>query len=402
MLTRHSAVRFRNTPTRRNTIHAVIAIVAALPPAVILFMALIIRSVCRPKLRVLVLAIDDEFAPFVAHMECLRFELVSGQSWDRVLILSKWRHETLHDLYVAQLKLKIIWGGAGSGYLQQVLMLQPEWLVSKVERANETYFLRGITYPSDAVVIPDRLKQLRLSLLRRLNLQNESYVLVSVYTMDYEKDRNPRFYDSVRLLETSGLELASSVDYLMGRDIGVILVGSPDSGKSQIPRPFPRLAEFGAIGGPHEVALASSCKYFWTDNVGAWWLSAPFKRPVLHTNFHHKTPRHPTFGQDMYVPRLYKTLDGRFLSIREMLNFEGSLNKAALRGELLLVRNSSEEIREAHQEMLAWLDGELQETRSARLRRERIEQIYSSYRAQELHPLRLPMGFLERNEFLLS
>ena len=402
MLTTHSAVRFRNTPTRRNTIHAIVAIVAAFPLTSILFLALTIRSVFRPKLRVLILAVDGEFAPFVAHMECLRFELVSGQGWDCVLILSKWRHETLHNLYLAQLKLKIIWGGARSGYLQQALMLQPKWLVFKSERANETHFLKGITYPSDAVVVPDQLKQLRLSLVRRLNLQNRSYVLVSVYTMDYEKDRNPRFYDSVRLLETSGLELVSGVDYLTGQNIAVILVGSPDSGKSRIPRPIPRLADFGAIGGPHEVALASSCKYFWTDNVGAWWLSAPFKRPVLHTNFHHKTPRHPTFGLDMYVPRLYKTLDGRFLSIREMLYFEGSLNKAALRGELLLVRNSSEEIQEAHQEMLAWLDGELQETRSARRRRERVEQIYSSYQAQELHPLRFPMRFLERNEFLLS
>lgn len=402
LLTARSAIRFRNTPTRKNTIHSVAVIVLALPLTVLVFLALAVRSVCRSKLRVLVLAVDGEFAPVVAHLECLRFEIDNAQMFDRVLILSKWRHETLSDLYEDQLKVKIVWGGNRSGYYQQALMLQPKWLVSRSEREVEAYFLRGIEYPSDSVRIPNRLKQLRLSLLKQLNLQDEHYVLMSVYTMEYEKERNPRFYDSVRLLETVGHELLQGVDFLMSRGMGVILVGSPDSGKSEIPRPIRRLADFGALGGPQEFALASCCKYFWTDNVGAWWLSAPFKRPVLHTNFHHKTPLHPTLGLDMHVPRLYKTLDGRLLSIREMLHFEGSLNKAALRGELILVRNSPEDILEAQQEMLAWLNGELEENRSAQRRRECVEQIYSSYHEQDLHPLRMPTRFLEKYESLLS
>lgn len=401
-LTSRSAVRLRNEPTRHNTLHAVTFLVASFPFALILIGPLLIRSLFRRKLRVMVLAVDGEFAAFISLMECLRHDVEMGEHFDYVLVLSKWQHYTLHSLYSKEVDSKIVWGGGWAGLKQQVLMLQPRWLVHQIERANWSHFLRDFKYASHAVPVSQELVNLRSALLRNLDLVNKQYVLMSVYTMEYEHDRNPRFCQFVRPLETVGDEMVSGVDYLVKQNLGVILLGSPDTGRSKIPRQVLRLSEFGSLGGPEEVALASGCKYFWTDNVGAWWLTAPFQRPVLHTNFHHKTARKPTVGRDLFVPRRYQTPDGRLLTLRDMLYMEGSPYRAALRGELLLIRNSREEVLEAQQEMLARVNGEWFETSIMRQRREHVEQLYSDYSAEDLHPLRMPAAFLERHEYLLG
>jgi len=401
-LTNRSTIRFRNFPTRRNTCEALALIVAVLPLAFVTLCVLAVRSVARRKLRVMVLAVDGEFAAFVSLMECLRCDIEKGERFDYILILSRWRHQALHGLYSKQVGSKILWGGGWSGIVQQALLLQPRCFVQRIERANWNHFLRGFHFPRSAVPISENLVNLRKSLLRDLCLDDEQYVLLTVYTMAYEQVRNPRFRDSVRLLETVGEEMVDGIDFLVSNQVGVILLGSPDTGKSIIPRTIPRLADFGVLGGPEEVALASGCKYFWTDNVGAWWLTAPFHRPVLHTNFHHKTPRKPTLGRDLFVPRRYQTLDGRLLTLREMLYMEGSPYKAALRGELLLIRNSPEEVMEAQQEMLARVNGEWYETDEMRHRREYVERMYDEYVNEDLHPLRMPAKFLERHEYLLS
>ena len=401
-LTAHSAVRFRNLPTRQNTLQALALMAASIPIAVVVLSVIAVRSVFRRKLRVMVLAVDGEFAAFVSLMECLRHDVEKGERFDYVLVLSKWRHHTLHDLYSEQIGSTILWSGGWSGLKQQALMLQPGCFVERIERANWSHFLRNFSYAKSAVPVSKSLINLRTSLLTGLGLKDEEYVLMTVYTTAYEEERNPRFRDSVRFLETVGEEMVSGIDYLVNNRVGVILLGSPDTGKSMIPRAVPRLTDFGVLGGSEEVALASGCKYFWTDNVGAWWLSAPFHRPVLHTNFHHKTSRKPTLGRDLFVPRRYQTLDGRFLTLREMLYMEGSPYKAALRGELLVIRNSPEEVVEAQQEMLARVNDEWHETDDMRHRREYVERMYDEYVNADLHPLRMPAKFLERHEYLLS
>jgi len=350
----------------------------------------------------MVLSVDGEFSAFVSLMECLRHDVEKGERFDYVLVLSKWRHHTLHNLYSEQIGSTILWSGGWSGLKQQALMLQPGCFVERIERANWSHFLRNFSYAKSAVPVSKNLANLRTSLLKDLGQKDEEYVLMTVYTMAYEEERNPRFRDSVRFLETVGEEMVDGIDFLVNNQIGVILLGSPDTGRSMIPRTIPRLSDFGVLGGSEEVALASGCKYFWTDNVGAWWLTAPFHRPVLHTNFHHKTPRKPTLGRDLFVPRRYQTLDGRFLTLREMLYMEGNPYKAALRGELLLIRNSPEEVMEAQQEMLARVNGEWYETDEMRHRREYVERMYDEYVNEDLHPLRLPAKFLERHEYLLS
>ena len=389
-------------PTRKNTFEALALIVASLPLAVLTLCVLALRSLFRRKLRVMVCAVDGEFAGFVSLMECLRHDVEKGDHFDYVLVLSKWRHHTLHDLYSEQTGSTILWSGGWSGLKQQTLMLQPSCFVERIERANWSHFLRNFSYAKSAVPVSKNLANLRTSLLKDLGQKDEEYVLMTVYTMAYEEERNPRFRNYVRFLETVGEEMADGIDFLVDNQIGVILLGSPDTGRSMIPRTIPRLADFGVLGGPEEVALASGCKYFWTDNVGAWWLTAPFHRPVLHTNFHHKTPRHPTLGRDLYVPRRYQALDGRLLTLRDMLYMEGSPYKAALRGELLLIRNSPEEVMEAQQEMLARVNGEWDETDEMRQRREYVERMYDEYVNEDLHPLRMPAKFLERHEYLLS
>jgi putative glycosyltransferase (TIGR04372 family) len=350
----------------------------------------------------MVLAVDGEFAGFVSLMECFRHDTERGDHFDYVVVLSSWRHQTLHKLYRNETGAKILWGGGPSGLLQQALMLQPKSLVFSTERANWSHFLRGFHYAQRRVSPSKELLILRNELMQQLGLFEGQYVLMSVYTKTYEVERNPRFLKSVRLLETVGDELVPGVDYLVKQNLGVILLGSPDTGRSKIPRQVLRLSEFGSLGGPEEVALASGCKYFWTDNVGAWWLTAPFQRPVLHTNFHHKTARKPTVGRDLFVPRRYQTPDGRLLTLRDMLYMEGSPYKAALRGELLQIRNSREEVLEAQQEMLARVNGKWFETSIMRQRREYVEQLYSDYSAEDLHPLRMPAAFLERHEYLLG
>jgi len=362
---------------------------------------LICRSLISPKLRIYVLAVDGEFAGFVSLMECLRHDIQEGEVIDVVLVLSKWKHETLDMLYESATKSKIIRGGVVTKYVQQALLMQPQCLVTVTERASSNFLLSEVEYADSVMELPPSLLALRDSLFQELKLANDEYVLMSVYTMDYERERNPRFLETVRLLETHGDDLVEGIDFVRSQNLGVVMVGSPDTGRSRVLREFPRLAEFGKLGGPQEVALASGCQYFWTDNVGAWWLIAPFQKPVLHTNFHHKTPPHPTAGRDLYLPRRYMTPEGKTLSLREMLYMEGSPNKAALRGELVMIRNSPAEIVEAHQEMMARIDGSWIETPSMRARHNHVVKLYSNYRAQPLHPMRIAASFLERHEELL-
>jgi protoporphyrinogen oxidase len=103
----------------------------------------------------------------------------------------------------------------------------------------------------------------------------------------------------------------------------------------------------------------------------------------------------------MYVPRRYETLDGRGLSLREMIYREGSPHQAAKRGELRMFRNSPVEIVEAHTEMLERVNGTWTGTAVGRQRQERVMQLYLDHPGQ-YHPLLIPEAFLVRHEYLLD
>ena len=229
-LTRRSSVRFRNFPTRRNTLHALVVLVGAVPIASLVFVILVVRSFFQPKLRVTVLAVDGEFGGFVSLMECFRHDIECGDHFDYVLVLSPWRHQTLQKLYRVETGARIFWGGGLSGLLQQALILQPKSLVFSTERANWNHFLRDVQFPKRCIFPSSPLVDLRRRLLQDLELPSESYVLMSVYTMEYEEERNPRFRENVRLLETVGDELVLGVDYLVKQnpELGG---GEPGSGR---------------------------------------------------------------------------------------------------------------------------------------------------------------------------
>jgi putative glycosyltransferase (TIGR04372 family) len=197
--------------------------------------------------------------------------------------------------------------------------------------------------------------------------------------MQYEEERAPAQVSKSRVLESNGEVLALGVDYLRSRGLDVIMLGSPDVGPSHVPRILPRLSEFGSLGGPHEVALASGCEYFWTDNVGAWWLAFPFNRPVLCTN--DARPLGVSQAVTCYVQ--YRTLDGELLTWRQLLYrqiVEGrSLLGDASRGELVMVKNSPEEIVAVHQEMIERVAGTYREDAQTRQLRAKFGAVYEEF-----------------------
>jgi len=233
------------------------------------------------RLELIVLAVDGEFAPVVELMELLRTNPVDEKPWRYLLVLSKYRHQTLDALYSKALHCRIIRSGKFSRIAQQVLLLQPDWIVSITElRGSRTFVL-----PEHALEVPRHLVELRKTSLESVGLRNQKYVAMAVFSLKYDEERDRRELAKVTILESNGSELVSGIDYLKDSDIGVVLLGSEDSNNSRISRDVARLSALSPLGGAHEVALASGCEYFWNDfDVGAWWLGLPFKRAILTTN----------------------------------------------------------------------------------------------------------------------
>jgi len=98
---------------------------------------------------------------------------------------------------------------------------------------------------------------------------------------------------------------------------------------------------------------------------------------------------------------VYETLDGRRLSLREMIYREGSPHQAAKRGELRLIRNSPIEIVEAHAEMLERINRTRTGTTPGKNRQERVKQLSIDH-PSKYHPLLIPETFLARHEYILD
>jgi hypothetical protein len=98
-------------------------VLLALPLAAVVFVVFAVRTALRAKPRVLVLAIDGEFAPFVHFMEVLRLEYSVDRKHDFVLLLSRHRHDTLSDMYEDILRIRLMWSTGLAVVLQQALLL---------------------------------------------------------------------------------------------------------------------------------------------------------------------------------------------------------------------------------------------------------------------------------------
>ena len=399
-LNHRSALRC-NHPTDAKMFTALAYILAAIPLTAICFFVLLTRRIKRESLTLIVLDLRGEFSKFVKYMETLRRISHPPMANDVVLALSNRPHKTLSNLYSNLLGVRIIWGGSVSSLVQQALLLQPRFLVS-IRR--DISYLNPKPYRWSVVPIPEpsEFTVRRSSILKQLGVEGKWYVAISVYSPNYEAERNPQSMEKVVSLVTKGEELAPSIDYLRDENLQPILLGSLDAGSALVPRTFPRLVDHFPLGSGEEVVLAAGCHYFWTDNVGAWWLGQPFQRPIMYSN----TAVLPRTGllapNHLMLFVRYRLPDGRLLTLRELCREKKrtSFYKAASRGEIQLVRNSPEVIVDAHREMIARLDRTWTDDEETVELRSRLETIFLEF--PDIHPVRIPSLYLRVNSDLLN
>jgi putative glycosyltransferase (TIGR04372 family) len=355
----------------------------------------------KGRLDLVVLAVPGEFAQFVKHMESLRRFANRPMTNEIVIPLSKWRHEPLSELYADELGTRVIWGGGFSGLLQQAMLVLPKGLVNIV-RDDSRLKAHPYEFPTEPIAEPVEFAVHRGQLLSNLKLSGKPYVAMAVYTRAYDFERNPKYAEKSKSVESVGDELAPAIDFLESQEIGLILLGSSDTGLAKLPRPILRLQDFTGLGGVEEVVLAAGCSYFWTDNVGAWWLGQPFQRPVLFSNMAAQGCRKGLMPQNHIVlPVRYQTLDGKLLTFREMYRMKNtSLYKAATRGEVRLIRNDPTSIINAHREMISRLSGTWREDEESAEFQRRYDELLLEF--PRLHRLQIPSSFLRAHPELLN
>lgn len=398
-ISEHSVLKMRQYPSRQNTVVALAFMIFVAPIALTAFpIFLVATKLGKRKFEVTILAVDHEFAPVIELLEFLRSTVLEKKPWRYVLVLSRHRHDTIDAIYSEALGCQIIRSRKFSRFLQQVLMLQPEFMVLKAQlRGNISFSL-----PSQALRPSESLVDRREQCLMNIGMNHINYVTMAVYSLQYDEERDPREAEKHAALESHGSGLVAGIDYLQQCNVGVVLLGSDDTKKSSIPRPIPRLSQFGHLGGADEVALASGCDYFWNDSdVGAWWLSLPFRRPILTTNKPRIRLKTNFSGYEhLVVPIRYCRPDGSSLTFRELLSMKSAPFKAASRGELMMIRNSPDEIIEAHIEMRARSSGLWKDDTRTKVLRERCQKVFSEFPGN--FPMNISSYFLHRHSYLLD
>lgn len=399
-LSSRAVLRDTRRPNRKNTAIALIYVVVALPATFIAFIVLSLRRILRPPLEVTVLPIGSEFSFTVGFFEHLRGSKPDEWHTDLILALSRWPHNTLTSLYRKEFDRPILWTKGASGIVQQALLLQPAFLVDVMRLQWKSVLQR---FNLAQVPLKDRihLAELRQKTMGQLNLGNKEFVVMAVHSRSYDAQRNPHYAAKGLKKESTGASLTPGVDFLRSQNLDVIMLGSPDAGITRIPRSIPRLAEFGTLGGPHEVALASGCKYFWSDSAGAMWLSVPFHRPILISNQYSialtvdimKWWQSANF-MHLVIPVRFEDGMNHKLTFRDELSDDRGLNS---RNNLTWIRNSSQEIVEAHREMIARLNGTFVENLSLR---KKFDDLYDEY-PRVIKP-NIATSFLTRHPYLLE
>ena len=399
LISEHSVLRNRQYPNRRNTLVSTLFLIMVWPAAVAVTpLALVATILKRRRLEVTVLAVDNEFAPVIELLELLRSISLKDKSWRYILILSRYQHPTLDTLYSSSLQSRIIRTVGASRILQQILLLQPGFLVARTELRGG----RSFSLPQSPLEVDRCLVRMRNRRLADIGLGEQRYVAMAVYTLQYDEERDPKEAQKHAMLESHGNNLAVGVDYLHQTNVGVVMLGSKDTKRASVPRDIPRLSNFGYLGGADEVALASGCEYFWNDSdVGAWWLGLPFKRPILTTN----KPRirmkaNLSNYEHLVVPVRYTRPDGSDLTFRELLLMKSAPFKSAARGDLVMIRNSPDEIIEAHKEIQARISGTWFEDAQTQRLRDRCRQIFLDF--PDTFPMRISAHFLTKNSHLLN
>lgn len=395
LLTERSILRHHKHPSRKNSLQSLAFIVVSFPFAIVVFPFLLLFRMFRQRLFVTVLATDGEFGPFMNLMEFMRGQPTRKN--EILFVLSKQRHKTFGALYRSELKRPIWWSNGVFGLAQQVVLLQPKLLVE----------IRQITpvvaneMPGHSVQLSAEFQTTRVETLKNIGLLESRYVAMAVHTTQYDEEANVRYAAKEASRESDGKELAQAIDFLAGQNISTVLLGAKDTRKSYIPRNIPRLSEFGQHGGPQEAVIASGCEYFWTDDVGAWWLAVPFGRPVLFTNFTRILIRRGVQPRGhLVVPARYETLDGRKLMFEEILATRSPTYKAVSRGELRLIRNSPAEIIEGHREMIARVAGTWEDDAIGKELQSRLRSVFSRY--ERWHPLNVSSFFLKQHPYLID
>jgi len=281
-----------------------------------------LRRLYVGRLCVITIAPETAFSFFICFMELLRGRDPKSSKPDLVIVLDRWPHRTLGELYGNELSTRVVWRRGISGILHQTLFFQSKRLVS-LERLDWRDLRRTFSHSSKPMSISTELFELSLATRHQIGCSSGKIVALAVHNFEYDEERSPYagYAMTRKNQESVGTEFAPAIDYLRTMDVGVVLLGSPDTGRSHIPREIPRLADFGELGGPHEVALASQCHYFWTDAVGAAWLGTPFRKPWFITNqYSLRTEPSNWIMEHLALPIRFQSKDGRLMTIREELS----------------------------------------------------------------------------------
>lgn len=363
----------------------------------------------RGKIKIYEIRVEGEFGWLVDHLERVRQVGAKSNHSYLVFVRSSIRHSGLTYLYQSSLPCRVFWSTGPTVLMAQVVLLLPRLLQSKVvvspDRIVSEQLDSEFQYPSTSMRITEKLFNLRTSLLSQCGIASAEYVALAVFTSTEDEKRADGYSAKYQPRETVGQDLTCSIDWLRNDGLSVILLGFGDSGRARIPREIPRLTDFSRVGGLPEIALASGCKYFWSDFVGAQWLREPFKRPVLVTNqdeawFQKSHKVTSAFLKNfLCTPLRFQRKEGSVLTIREALE-NGSCFEAVARGELVLIRNSCEELRDANEEMLRRLDGSWKDNEDHVIMRNRLIEIYATF--PQFHVPPIASSFLARHPYLLD
>ena len=364
-----SAAHFIWEPTRKNTLWSLIVIVLAVPLALVLFPFLLIRAAASKRLDVYVLKIHGEFGYFVEYMERVRNTREDRDGRYVVVVKSSFRHAGFTHAYQNSERCWLFWSTGFSVFLAQAILLQPSFITNHITLPDDYLAEYSLPILVERPLIPSRaLIRRRKELLTEMGCSNEGHVTIAVFLSTSSEMNSPRYLHETKWRESIGSQLVEGIDFLKSQGLDVIMLGYPDQGAARIPREFPRLTDFAHIGGREEVALASGCRFLWSDNVGAQWICEPFKLFTFQTNFDcdNWLRQDLNYTQNfsnrrLVLPLRFVSQEGEVFSFARALHEAKSTGRAcagrAGEGELGMIRNSPEEIVEGLAEMIQRLDG---------------------------------------------
>jgi putative glycosyltransferase (TIGR04372 family) len=126
-----------------------------------------------------------------------------------------------------------------------------------------------------------------------------------------------------------------------------------------------------------DLLLARHASFLLNGASGVWSLTSLFNRAEIATNIYSPFIGSGRCNRDIFSPQLRQLADSRLQTFREMAETarEYSYESNLRRDGVTLIKNSSEEILELVQEMLARLDGTFKETKEDTRRRARFDKI---------------------------